>query len=369
MGGNAKQRFDEKCVEMIRQILSGRNTLRKVVYREKDPKMYHRLVHTVVENYELLVSIVKKSNYMNEDLEMAVVRCYQILDGKLKNARMKRKFVELMGGAKLKFTRQPVFVRINTLRGGCESDMNAFVYEKTPLDGVFKVMNPEVLNGSEAYNEGKIVIQNILSCLPTFILNPEEGSIVIDTCSAPGNKTSHLSMVMRNTGKIHAFEKDESRAKVLRAQLEKLGVRNAVVIEDDFLQSVPESFGDVEYILCDPSCSGSGMHLNYKIDSERVNKLKQFQICMVKHALQFNPKRLVYSVCSEHTEEGDDVVEEVLKDSRYQLEDISQLWTQNAMSESPVSKYIIRCKKGTDGATGFFIASFVRKHEDESKIA
>ncbi|KAM0671487.1 tRNA/rRNA cytosine-C5-methylase [Ordospora colligata] len=361
MGGNAKQKFDNKCVEMIRQILDGKIALRKAVYKEKDPKMYHRLVHMVVENYELLLKIVKKSNYMNEDLEMAVVRCYQILDGKLKNARMKRKFIELMGGVKLKFTRQPVFVRINTLRGGCENDMSAFVYEKTPLDGVFKVMNPEVLNGDEAYNQGKIVIQNISSCLPALILNPDEGSVVIDTCSAPGNKTSHLSMIMKNTGKIHAFEKDESRAKILRTQLEKLGVGNTEVIEGDFLQSVPDDFKDVEYILCDPSCSGSGMHLNYKMDLERVGKLKQFQIYMVKHALQFNPKRLVYSVCSEHKEEGEDVVEEALKDSKYQLEDISKFWPQNTVSESPVSKYIIRCKKDTDGATGFFIASFIRR--------
>lgn len=38
------------------------------------------------------------------------------------------------------------------------------------------------------------------SCFPAFLLSPTQGSHVIDTCAAPGNKTSHLASIMNNIG-------------------------------------------------------------------------------------------------------------------------------------------------------------------------
>jgi hypothetical protein len=38
------------------------------------------------------------------------------------------------------------------------------------------------------------------SCLPAHILSPPEGAEVVDSCAAPGNKTSQLASLMGNTG-------------------------------------------------------------------------------------------------------------------------------------------------------------------------
>lgn len=38
------------------------------------------------------------------------------------------------------------------------------------------------------------------SCLPAHILSPPEGAVVVDSCAAPGNKTSHMASLMGNKG-------------------------------------------------------------------------------------------------------------------------------------------------------------------------
>lgn len=62
--------------------------------------------------------------------------------------------------------------------------------------------------------EGKFLLQEKASCLPTFLLAPPKKSIVLDMCAAPGMKTVHLAAIMKNKGKIYAVERDAERFKV-----------------------------------------------------------------------------------------------------------------------------------------------------------
>lgn len=59
----------------------------------------------------------------------------------------------------------------------------------------------------ELYKEGKVILQDKASCFPAHVLAPpsDEGSHVIDATAAPGNKTSHLSALMGNKGKVSAM--------------------------------------------------------------------------------------------------------------------------------------------------------------------
>jgi putative methyltransferase len=54
------------------------------------------------------------------------------------------------------------------------------------------------------YLSGKIILQDKASCFPALILSPpaSDGTVVIDATAAPGNKTSHLSALMGNKGKV-----------------------------------------------------------------------------------------------------------------------------------------------------------------------
>ena len=93
----------------------------------------------------------------------------------------------------------------------------------------------------------------------------------------------------------------------------------------DFLKVDPndEMYSKVEYILLDPSCSGSGVvgRLDHLIDddeeqedtSERLESLSNFQKSAILHAFKFPMvKKVVYSTCSVHQQENEDVVKFIL---------------------------------------------------------
>jgi putative methyltransferase len=64
-----------------------------------------------------------------------------------------------------------------------------------------------------SYKTGKIILQDKASCFPAIVLSPpaEDDSVVIDATAAPGNKTSHLSMLMCNKGKVCRLTASSSR--------------------------------------------------------------------------------------------------------------------------------------------------------------
>ena len=90
-------------------------------------------------------------------------------------------------------------------------------------------------------------------------LKPRLGRSVIDACAAPGMKTTLLASMLGESGDIIAVEKSEKRCKTLHKMLEQYNCSFVKVLNQDFTEINPLEHGDVEYILVDPSCSGSGM--------------------------------------------------------------------------------------------------------------
>lgn len=132
------------------------------------------------------------------------------------------------------------------------------------------------LSKSYAYLNGLIIFQDKASCFPAYLLDPKcaEGEI-IDACAAPGNKTTHLAMLLHGDitssniprPKILACELDKGRSATLQAMVTMAGAQNLVTVraEQDFLklnyqdEKISLAGNAVESLLLDPSCSGSGI--------------------------------------------------------------------------------------------------------------
>lgn len=214
-------------------------------------------------------------------------------------------------------------MRINTLKIGIDECQKILVEFNFTVDKHIPYLlsfEPETkFESNELYANGKIILQDKASCFPAHVLQPTLNCHVIDCCAAPGNKTSQLSMLMQNTGKVFAFDLDPSRLDILKKLTEKAGCKNIEAKCLDFLQVSPldPNYSQVEYVLVDPSCSGSGMLDRHdeqdEISQERLKRLSKFQLAVILHAMQFpRAKRVVYSTCSVHEEENEMVVAKVL---------------------------------------------------------
>lgn len=96
------------------------------------------------------------------------------------------------------------------------------------------------------------------SCLPVHILGPPPGSVVLDMCAAPGMKTTHLAALMNSEGTVFAVERNPKRFETLNRILDGSGATCVQTFNKDVLTCSDKDFPNVEYILVDPSCSGSG---------------------------------------------------------------------------------------------------------------
>ncbi|KAF9516996.1 hypothetical protein BS47DRAFT_1340320 [Hydnum rufescens UP504] len=262
-------------------------------------------------------------------------------------------------------------------------------YEDAHIPGLL-AFHPSISFQTEPlYLNGLLILQDKASCLPAALLSPPQSdkTIVIDATAAPGNKTSHLSSLMGNEGKIFAFERDKHRYATLQKMLKKAQCRNVETTCGDFLDTNPldEKYRNVSHILLDPSCSGSGIvnRLDYLLEStenqeqdsqiERLQRLSEFQLSILQHAMKFPAaEKIVYSTCSIHPEENEHVVREALKSVEalqgdFHLAPRSQVmptWERRGRSEEmydPVdAESLIRTMPGVDRTNGFFVAVFVR---------
>ena len=91
------------------------------------------------------------------------------------------------------------------------------------------------------------------------LLGVRPGMRVLDLCAAPGGKSSQLAAALDGQGLLVSNEFVAARAEVLKSNLERMGVANAVVLNEDtdrIAAALPEFF---DRVLVDAPCSGEGM--------------------------------------------------------------------------------------------------------------
>ena len=94
---------------------------------------------------------------------------------------------------------------------------------------------------------------------PAALLDVHPGMRVADLCAAPGGKTSQLAAALAGHGVLLANEFVAARAEVLRQNLERMGVTNAIVTNEDTARLAAAYPGQFDRILVDAPCSGEGM--------------------------------------------------------------------------------------------------------------
>ena len=136
-----------------------------------------------------------------------------------------------------------------------------FPLEASPFcASAFVVPQPDWKPGRHPYHHaGAFYAQEPSASAPAALLDVHPGMRVADLCAAPGGKTSQLAAALAGQGVLLANEFVAARAEVLRQNLERMGVTNAIVTNEDTARLAAAYPGQFDRILVDAPCSGEGM--------------------------------------------------------------------------------------------------------------
>lgn len=176
---------------------------------------------------------------------------------------------------------------------------------------------------------GLFYIQSLSSMLPSLILEPKPGELILDIASAPGSKTTHMAQLMENKGVIIANDVMFDRLKVLAHQIDRLGILNAAITQIDgnrFGNLLPEIF---DRALVDAPCSSLGIIskarevLNWW-NLHEVKKLSNKQQQLLASAIKsIKPGGvIVYSTCTLTVEENEMLIDSILKNLPVEIMEI-----------------------------------------------
>jgi len=138
-----------------------------------------------------------------------------------------------------------------------------------------------------------IYLQNIPSMVVAHVLDPQRGETVLDMCAAPGGKTSHIAMLMKNEGKIIALDRTKEKVEKITNLCKSLGITcvnaycldSTKLLEENKKDFMPESF---DRVLLDPPCSGLGQRPRIKdtVSVVALNSYSPYQRKLFRVAVQ-----------------------------------------------------------------------------------
>ena len=168
--------------------------------------------------------------------------------------------------------------------------------------------------GKHPYHEaGLYYIQEPSAMAVAEFAAPLPGEWVLDLCAAPGGKSTHLAGKMGGMGVLVCNEIHPARAKILSQNIERMGIGNSIVTNEDS-GKLAQRFGPIfDRIVIDAPCSGEGMfrkdeeaRLQWSREHVTACAVRQAEILDNGAAMLKPGGRLVYSTCTFAPEENEE---------------------------------------------------------------
>jgi 16S rRNA (cytosine967-C5)-methyltransferase len=249
-----------------------------------------------------------------------------------------------------------LFARVNTLRttadallakwraAGVEAEpLNTKLYS-LPMIEVRAADSAERLPG---FAEGEFYIQDPSTLLAVELLGAQPGERVLDTCAAPGGKTTALAQLMQSRGEIVAEDSSAERLKQVVENCARLGV-TCVTVQQTRATDPAETWFD--RVLVDVPCSNTGVlrrrvDARWRLRAEDIARLAKEQLALLQTAARRVQRGgvLVYSTCSLESEENGGVVEAFVKASpEFVLERIAETFPPRDSVDGAFAARLVR---------------------------
>jgi 16S rRNA (cytosine967-C5)-methyltransferase len=207
----------------------------------------------------------------------------------------------------------PLDLRVNTLKArrdevlqaleaaGITAQPTAHASTGLRLDG------KPALHRLEVFTRGDIEVQDEGSQLVALLSEARRGAMVTDFCAGGGGKTLALGAMMRNTGRLYAFDTSGHRLAAIKPRLARSGLSNVypAQIAHERDERIKRLAGKMDRVLVDAPCSGLGTlrrnpDLKWRQTPQTIAALQERQAAILAGAARLVKPggRLVYATCS-----------------------------------------------------------------------
>lgn len=227
------------------------------------------------------------------------------------------------------------------------------------------------------HHAGAFYAQEPSASAPAALLDVQPGMWVADLCAAPGGKTSQLAAALQGQGLLVANEFVAARAEILRQNLERMGVPNALITNEDTARLAAAWPGRFHRVLVDAPCSGEGMF------RKEAAAATQHSDALVAHCAELGAEILenaatllapggvlVYSTCTFAPQEDEGQIAAFLaRHPEFSLCNLSDcgFGRPGEANRAPEGFAARRCRRiwPADGGEGHFMAKLQKSGEAE----
>jgi len=220
----------------------------------------------------------------------------------------------------------PLWIRVNKLHVNRETyrlRMAAELIETEPgpHPQSLRLLESHSIRDLPGYDDGDFAVQDHSSMLPASALSPQPGMRILDVCSAPGGKTTHLAELMDNRGYITACDSDPKRLETVTSLCQRMKIKGVETVALKEFQEPPP--GPFDAALVDVPCSNTGVlgrrpEVRWRMKPGEFEYLIRLQTKLLFWAVErVKPKgAIVYSTCSIDPHENAGVVNAVMRGFR-----------------------------------------------------
>ncbi|WP_163536750.1 16S rRNA (cytosine(967)-C(5))-methyltransferase RsmB [Gracilibacillus sp. YIM 98692] len=222
-----------------------------------------------------------------------------------------------------------------------------------------------------SFQQNLFTIQDESSMLVAEMMDVEKGMVILDACSAPGGKATHIAERTGDQGVIHAYDLHAKKAKLVDTKAKELELTSITTGQADarMLQQKhqPETF---DRILVDAPCSGLGVlrskpDIKYNKRESDIERLADIQTEILEHIIPLLKQngKLVYSTCTVDKAENEEVIAHFLKKhSNYEVDpQFFEELPDVLKNERGISAYGIQIFPQDVNSDGFFMTRLKQK--------
>ncbi|KJR48721.1 Ribosomal RNA small subunit methyltransferase B [Desulfosporosinus sp. I2] len=269
------------------------------------------------------------------------------------------------------------WIRTNTLKISREALRDRLIQEGitvelgTRIPESLRIQNFSALDRLESFREGLFTVQDESSQLVAHVLSPKPGQRVLDACSAPGGKATHIAQLMQDQGEILAFDIHAHKLDLIQQLTQRLGIKIIQPQLGDARDLPGVRLGSQQRVLVDVPCSGLGVlrrraDLRWQREEKDLKEFPSLQLAILERAASCVDVEgdLVYSTCTTEPEENFELVKR-FRAEHPEFEPVGLLESLPFTLENPrdiqqANKGMLQLLPNRHKMDGFFLAKFHR---------